>query len=193
MMTPARHRLVARVRHRAAAVVGAVARDVDDAAAAAKRAFGNSVMAWSIAPLIEVPPPNNCRGAARSRPRRLTARSSSISVQGTDLHLHRRPGPLHHRDGDGLRRAGADRAAAPADGGTRRRSPALQLEAVLVDAAGGIDREHELQVDRGLRRRGQGRGGRAATSSAASVYLSRLTRAQRRGAPRRCLRPYAGS
>ena len=50
------------------------------------------------------------------------------------------------------------------------RSPLLQLEAVLVDAAGGIDREHELQVDRGLRRRGQGGAAAiAATSSAASV------------------------
>ena len=36
----------------------------------------------------------------------------------------------------------------------------LQLEADLVDAARGIDREHQLQVDRGLRRRRRGDGER---------------------------------
>ena len=34
----------------------------------------------------------------------------------------------------------------------------LQVEADLIDAAGRIDREHQLQVDRGLRRRRHGRG-----------------------------------
>ena len=32
----------------------------------------------------------------------------------------------------------------------------LQLEAILIDAAGSIDREHELQVGRGLRSGWQG-------------------------------------
>ena len=34
----------------------------------------------------------------------------------------------------------------------------LQIEADLIDAARGIDREHEMQVDRGLRRQRGRRG-----------------------------------
>ena len=59
-----------------------------------KGAFGSSSMAWSIAPLIEVPPPNNCRGAASM---------ASAKAIGRGLVLDQRPrhrlglhvGPVH--------------------------------------------------------------------------------------------------
>ena len=65
------------------------------------------------------------------------------------LHLQRRTGPLHHGDRDRLVRPGADGLQHPGMPERRHVSALLQLEADLIDAAGGIDREHELQVDRG--------------------------------------------
>ena len=69
------------------------------------------------------------------------------------MHLHHRARPLRHGNRDRLVRAGADglQHACVAERGDI--AAFLQLEAVLIDAAGRIDREHELQVGRGLRGR----------------------------------------
>ena len=51
----------------------------------------------------------------------------------------------------------------------------LQLEARLVDAAGGIDRQHELQIDLGLRAGFTAANGPMPTTSAASAQSRRRT------------------
>ena len=55
-------------------------------------------------------------------------------------------------------RAGTDGLQHPGVTEGRDIAALLQVKTDLIDAAGGIDREHELQVDRGLRRRRQWRG-----------------------------------
>ena len=65
---------------------------------------------------------------------------------------------MHHGDGDRLVRAGTDGLQHPGVTEGRDIAALLQVKTDLIDAAGGIDREHELQVDRGLRGRGQWRG-----------------------------------
>src|SRR5712671_1543114 len=68
---------------------------------------------------------------------------------GDDLDLQPRAGPLEHRHRNRLGQAGADRLQHPriAEGGDV--ALLLQLEAMLVDAARGIDREHQREI--GLR------------------------------------------
>jgi hypothetical protein len=65
-----------------------------------------------------------------------------------------RSGPLHHGDGDRAcgsgRTNGAQHARIAKRGGI---ALLLQIKAMLIDAAGCIDRENELQVDGGLCRR----------------------------------------
>ncbi len=145
------NRLVAGDGDRTAAIVGAVAGDVDDPAPA----------------LIGIPgKQRHCmidgaadRGAAAKQlPRRTLdgGGENGCRFLVTDpcpsdhLDLQRRPGPLRHGDCDRLLRAGADglQHATMAEGGDV--AALLQLEARLIDAARGVDREHELEVDRAL-------------------------------------------
>jgi hypothetical protein len=62
---------------------------------------------------------------------------------------------LDHGDGDRLVRSGADGLQHAGMAKGRDIAALLQVKTDLIDAAGRIDREHELQVDRGLRRRRQ--------------------------------------
>ena len=111
-----------------------------------------------MAPLIEVPPPNRWRGASSIAAAKASAlRSSPIRVQSTTWTCI--AGPVHCTMVTAIAWLPPERIAcstrAMAEG--RHVALLLQLEAVLVDAARGIDREHELQVDRGLRGRRRGR------------------------------------
>ena len=78
------------------------------------------------------------------------------SAPGDHLDVKRRAGPLHHGCGNGLVRAGSDRAQYMRMPKGGRVAALLQLKAILIDAAGSIDREHELQVDAALRHRRRG-------------------------------------
>src|SRR6266516_7365101 len=71
--------------------------------------IGNSVAAWSMAPLIEVPPPNSWRGVRSIAAANAAAVSSSPTrVHPHHLNLQRRPGPLHHGHADRPVRSGAN-------------------------------------------------------------------------------------
>ena len=62
--------------------------------------------------------------------------------------------PLHHGDSDRSRRAGGTDGAQHTRIAERRGvTLLLQLKPALIDAAGRIDREHELKIDRNLPRR----------------------------------------
>ena len=69
-------------------------------------------------------------------------------------------GPSEHRDGDRAGDPGADRLEHARIAEGRRVALLLQVEAILVDASGRVDREHQLQVDRCCAAAGarQGRG-----------------------------------
>jgi hypothetical protein len=54
---------------------------------------------------------------------------------------------LHHDDGDGLRRSGLDCGDHARMAERRRIALLLQLEAHMVDAARGVHREHEREID----------------------------------------------
>ena len=69
------------------------------------------------------------------------------------MDLQARAGPLQHGDGDRLRHAGADGVEHARIAERLGVALLLQIEAAHVDAAGGIDREHELKVDLHLGRR----------------------------------------
>ena len=75
---------------------------------------------------------------------------------GHHLHLHGRAGPLHHGDRDRAGRAAADGVEHLLAAERIRIAAPLQFEARLVDAARGIDRQHQKNVGRrqrlGLRR-----------------------------------------
>ena len=101
---------------------------------------------------MEVPPPNSWRGAFS-----IASANASMDASSADqrprhhLHLHGGAGPLRHGDGNRSRRAGADglqqaRIAEGSDVATL-----LEHEALLADAARGIDGQHQLQIDRRLR------------------------------------------
>ena len=82
-------------------------------------------MAWSMAPLIDVPPPNSWRGAASIAAASASIEASSLtSIQGTTCDLHGRAGPLHHRHGDRLPASRSAPRAAGAGCGRPPRSPA---------------------------------------------------------------------
>ncbi|MFO1187974.1 MAG: hypothetical protein U1E87_11305 [Alphaproteobacteria bacterium] len=70
-----------------------------------------------------------------------------------DLHLLERARPLHHRHRDGLLRAGLDAGEHAWMPERRDIALLLQFEAFLIDAAGRINGEHELQIGLALRRR----------------------------------------
>ena len=64
-----------------------------------------------------------------------------------DGDLQERAGPLHHADGDRLRRASTGSRQPRADGGTRPRSPASAARSGAVDATRGVDHERQREVD----------------------------------------------
>jgi hypothetical protein len=107
-----------------------------------------------MAPEIDVPPPKSWRGARATAAANALGRRRVPDAQPRHhVHLQRRPGPLHHGDGDRLLRAGADCIEHALAAERRHVAVALKLEAGLVDAPGHVDREHELQVNRRLRPR----------------------------------------
>ena len=135
-----------------AAIIGAVAGDVDDAPAGAKRAAGKQRRS-----VIDGPAD---RGAAAEQLARHAFDRGGKGRRGllvTDrapfrhLDLHHRSRPLHHGDGDRLVRSRADRLQHAGMAKGCDIAALLQVKTHLIDAARGVDREHELQVDRGLR------------------------------------------
>ena len=109
-------------------------------------------MAWSMAPLIEVPPPNNCRGAASMASAKALAEAASlISVHGTTCTCM--AGPVHCTMVTAIEPVAPPRIASSTCWLAERIriAPALQFEARLVDAARGVDRQHQQDV--GFRQR----------------------------------------
>src|SRR6516164_1072272 len=124
--------LVARHGHRASAVVGAVAGDVDDAPAAAKRAFreeGGCIIDGAAdrgAAAEQLARHTLDRGGKRTRALLIADPRPSDHV-----HLQHGPGPLHHGDRDRLVRPGADRVEHTRMAECRDITALLQLETIL--------------------------------------------------------------
>jgi hypothetical protein len=158
----ARHRLVARVAHRAPRIVGAVARDVDD------HPLGGD------AGLAEITPAEIERGADRGAPDKGARRVEQQRREGRralavadhcpigDHLLLLRARPFDEADGDRAilpRGDGAQHARIGDRGGI---ALALQLELVVVDAArhvGGQDQRHVHLLGAGRGRGAENGGG----------------------------------
>jgi len=92
--------------------------------------------AKSMTPLIEVPPRNNRRGVRGDGAGQRAGAGGVLDHRPVDdALLHCRARPLHHGDGDGLRRPGADRPQHARIGESIGIAAALQLEAARIDAA----------------------------------------------------------
>ena len=112
-----------------------------------------------MAPLIDVPPLNSCRGAFSIEVGKGIRRGFVLDEGPRDhMDLQSVPGPLRHGDGNRLRRTGADGAHDLRVAECRHIALLLKFEARLVDAAGGVDGEHERKVDVGVRPRERGSG-----------------------------------
>jgi len=150
---PGRHRRVARVSHRTAAVVAAVAGHIDDAAGRAERRLFHHAHAV-------VDRPADRGAAAEQLPRRLlhgrregTRRclvGQPRPLRG--LNLHAWPGPLEHHHGDGLRGPRPDGVGQAGRAERVGITLALQGKTLLADATRGIDRQHQQQVHFSARR-----------------------------------------
>src|SRR5579884_1630860 len=93
------------------------------------------------------------------------------------MDLQARAGPMVYGDGDRLRDSGADGVKHARVAKRRRIAPLLQVETVHVYAAGGVDRQHELEVDlilrpRRARAREQGRERACRNGSACWILMT---------------------
>ena len=146
-------RFVARRCHGASAIIAAIARHVDDAAAAAERGSGEKH------PRIIDRAADRGAAAEQLSPRifdRIGKRVHTSRVRDKrpidGLHMQFRTGPLHHGDRDRLRAQRADRVQHLPIAKRRGVALLLQFEAIVADAAGSVHREHERECDLALHR-----------------------------------------
>jgi hypothetical protein len=149
---PGAQRIIARLPCRTAAIVGAVAGNVDDAPAARKPASGDQGdglvdRTADRCAAAEQLPGGGFDGIG-DRPQRGGA---VYAHPRHHLNLQRRTRPLHHGDGDRPGRTRAYRLGQPGIAKGGGIAALLQHEALLADAARGVDGEHELQIDGPLR------------------------------------------
>jgi len=149
---PGAQRIIARLPCRTTAIIGAVTGNIDDAPAAGKSASGDegdSLVdgAADRRAAAEQLPGSSLDGIGH-RPQRGGAVDAHPRHH---LNLQRRTRPLHHGDRDcpgGARPYRLEQPGIAKGGGI---AALLQDEALLADAARGVDGEHELQIDGSLR------------------------------------------
>jgi hypothetical protein len=145
------NRRIPRVFCRPAAIIGAVAGNVDHPPRRAERGQRQHPH-----PMVDRPAD---RGAAAEQgawrpldPPRQRDRRGRVGQPGPGhrRHLQARPGPLEHHHRNRAGRARTQRLVQPRRAERIRIALALQHEAFLGDAAGGIDGQHQQQVHLGL-------------------------------------------